>query len=460
MLFNSVPFVLLLLVTFAAWSYARGRARVTILLVASYLFYGSWNPLYLPLLLFSTYLDYWAGRAIERTERQAIRNLVLALSLSGNLGLLVYFKYWSFFLASLGLGDADTTQTFHVYGHVPPGLSFYTFQSISYTIDVYRRQTRACRSLADFSLYVAFFPQLVAGPILRSQEFLPQLALDRTPRPQEVTQAVELFLLGLFKKVVIADNVGLIVDHVFQTPSRWSGTALGLSGLLFYVQLYCDFSGYSTMAQGLGRLFGFDLPRNFDYPLLATDPLAFRRSWHITMSTWFRDYVFHPLGGSRRGPWRVAFNVMVVWALFGLWHGAAWTFALWGLYHGVIQAANRERLRRGWLFPDDAVHKVAGWAFTMLLFVPGALAFRAQSTGESLEIAGRFFTLASGDAAPVLWWTLLLVLGALHLAAYRYYREHLLEALPYPARFAVLALVTSGILVGAAAQRPFIYFQF
>ncbi len=300
----------------------------------------------------------------------------------------------------------------------------------------------------------------MAGPILRSHEFLPQLALDRTPRPQEVTQAVELFLLGLFKKMVIADNLGLVVDHVFRVPARWSGGTLGLIGLLFYVQLYCDFSGYSTMARGLGRLFGFELPRNFTWPLLASDPLAFRRSWHVTLSHWFRDYVFHPLGGTRRGPWRVAFNVILVWALFGLWHGAAWTFALWGLYHGVIQAINRERLRRGWRFPDARRYRVAGCAFTLLLFIPGALAFRAQTAGEGLEIAARFFTLAPGDPAPLLWWVVLLVLGGLHLTAHRYYREHLLEAIPYPARVALLALVTSSILIGATAQRPFVYFQF
>lgn len=461
MLFNSVPFVVLLAVTFAAWSYARGRSRRTILLLASYLFYASWNPLYLPLLLFSTGIDYWVALRLERAEKPRHRRLLLWLSLLGNLGVLIYFKYWSFLLQNLGLGTAlPTTQTFHVYGHVPPGLSFYTFQTLSYSIDVYRRRTDACRSFSDFALYVAFFPQLMAGPILRSHEFLPQLALDRTPGPEEVMQAVELFMLGLFKKVVIADNVGLVVDHVFQAPSRWSGPALGLAGLLFYVQLYCDFSGYSTMARGLGRLFGFDLPRNFKAPLLATDPLAFRRSWHVTMSDWFRDYVFHPLGGTRRGPWRVAFNLILVWALFGLWHGAAWTFALWGLYHGVIQAINRERLRRGLLFADDVLHRVAGWALTLLLFVPGALAFRSQTAGEGLQIAARFFALAPGDPAPLLWWVVVLVLGGLHLAAHRYYHEHLLEAIPYPARVAVLALVTSGVLLGATAQRPFVYFQF
>jgi len=461
-LFNSLPFLLLLLATFAAWSFARGRARVGILLAASYLFYASWNPLYLPLLLFSTGLDFQLARLLERTQSPRLRKLLLCLSLLGNLGVLVYFKYWTFFLSSLGLIATETVpmQAFHVYGHVPPGLSFYTFQTLSYTIDVYRRQTAACRCLPDFALYVAFFPQLMAGPILRSHEFLPQLARDRTPTQDEVCQAVELFMLGLFKKVVIADNLGRLVDSVYEAPSGWSGLSLGLVGVLFWVQVYCDFSGYSTMARGLGRLFGFSLPRNFDSPLLATDPLAYRRSWHITMSKWFRDYVWQPLGGARFGPWRTGFNLILVWALFGLWHGAAWTFVMWGLYNGVIQALNRERLRRGWAFPAFPLRRIAGWGLNFFLCVPSALVFRADSLREGLALAGSVFCLEAGRAAPSLWWVILLVLGILHLLAFRFYTERLLQTLPYWARLAVLALVTAAILVGGATQRPFVYFQF
>ena len=463
MLFNSLPFLLLLLPTFFAWSVARGATRVGILLVASYLFYASWNPLYLPLLLFSTILDFQVGRWLERTEAPLRRKLLLGTSLLGNLGILVYFKYWTFLLVNLGLVDpraAAAVQTFHVYGHVPPGLSFYTFQTLSYSIDVFRRQTRACQRLSDFALFVAFFPQLMAGPILRSHEFLPQLARDRTPSAAEVIQAVELFMLGLFKKAVIADNLGEVVDTVYRHPLAWNGLSLGLVGVCFWVQVYCDFSGYSTMARGLGRLFGFELPRNFASPLLATDPLAYRRAWHITMSRWFRDYLFHPLGGGRRGPWRVAINILIVWTLFGLWHGAAWTFVMWGVYNGVIQALNRERMRRGWLVPAFPGRGVAGWALNFLLCVPSALVFRAPSLSTGLELARRFLTLDPGRSAPLLWWLVILVLGALHLLAYRFYKENLLVALPWAARIALLAGASAAILLLATGQRPFVYFQF
>lgn len=461
MLFNSLPFVLLALATFFAWCGSRGTTRLTILLVASYLFYGSWNPLYLPLLLYSTVLDYQVSKWMDRTESAWARRLLLATSLVGNLGVLVYFKYWDFLLSNLGLSAAPARlQTFHVYGSIPPGLSFYTFQTLSHTLDVYRRRSPACRSLSAFALYVAFFPQLVAGPILRSHEFLPQLARDRTPSPAEVTQALELFLVGLFKKVVVADNLGLIVDRVYREPWALSGAGVGLVGLFFWAQVYCDFSGYSTMARGLGRLFGYDLPRNFDAPLLATDPLAYRRSWHITMSEWFRDYVFHPLGGTRLGPWRAAFNILLTWGLFGLWHGAAWTFVLWGFYNGAIQAANRERLRRGLLVPAFPGRAVAGWLLNLAFCVPSALVFRAASLGQGFGLASRLFTLAPGVPAPALWWGIAFVLGGLHLLSRRAYREDLLQRLPAWGQVAALAGLTAIVVLGAAGQRPFVYFQF
>ncbi len=463
MVFNSLPFVLLLAVTFLAWSAAKGRARTLILLVMSYVFYAGWDPRYVPLLMFSTVLDFAVGRALDRTEAPAARKALLAASLAGNLGLLVYFKYWLFFLGALGLSAtpaAHLRQAFSASPTVPAGLSFYTFQTLGYAIDVYRRKTPACKSLVEFSLFVSFFPHLMAGPIMRADDLLPQLRANRTPAPAEVVRGVELFMLGMVKKVFIADNLGLLVDAVYADPTRWSGATIALAGALFSVQVYCDFSGYSTMAIGLGRLFGFELPQNFRYPLLATDPLEYRRRWHITMSEWFRENVFHPLGGSRRGPVRGALNLMVVWVAFGLWHGAAWTFVWWGLYNGVIQTINRERLRRGLVLPEFSGKPVLGWLLTFGLCVPSSLMFRAGSLRQGLDLTRRALTLDSGAPAPLLWGIIAAGLLAVHLASHRLYDEDLLVKLPWAARVAILGLATTLILVGSAGRRPFVYFQF
>ena len=468
MLFNSLDFGLVLALTVAAWRLARGRGRVVVLLVASYLLYGAWNPAFLLLLVFSTVLDYGVGLAMERVEgrdgSRRWRRALLAASLVGNLGVLFFFKYRHFFLASIGLGDwslVDPGGAFHVYGSIPPGLSFYTFQTLSYTIDVYRGTTRPCRNPVDFALYVSFFPQLVAGPVVRADEFLPQLEKPPRPSAQATVQAVELFTLGLVKKVVIADNLGRAVDRVFADPSGWNAWSIAAAALLFWVQVYCDFSAYSTMARGLGRLFGFHLPRNFDYPILASNPLEYRQAWHKTMSAWFRDYVFHPLGGSRRRPLRVAVNILIVWALFGLWHGAAWTFVAWGLYNGVIQATYREMLRRGWTLPAFPGKRWAGVALNIGLMIPSAVAFRAPSTTSGLGALGTMFSFTTqGASLPLHWLVVLAGLGAVHVLAWRFYDENLLWRLSWPGRVAVLAGATLLVAVLAPPERPFIYFQF
>ena len=461
MVFPSLTFALLFAVTWLVWRGASGRRRTAVLLVASYLFYAGWDPRFVPLLWFSTALDYVVGRRLERERGPGRRRAWLAASLVGNLGVLAAFKY-------AGGQAFHSPDVFHTYGQIPPGLSFYTFQTLSYTIDIYRGRQTACRRWTDFALFVAFFPQLVAGPVVRARELLPQIRAARTPEPHEIVRGVELFAVGLFKKVVIADHIGLVIDTVYADPGAWSGAALTATGLLFAIQVYCDFSGYSTMARGLGATMGFRLPRNFDYPLLARTPLAFARGWHITMSTWFRDYVFHPLGGSRVGPMRVAFNIVVVWALFGLWHGAAWTFVGWGLYNGVVQALERERRRRGWSWPSVWNGSVgqwlmgpAGWLVNLAIVVGSAHLFRAGSIGDAAVCIVRGLSGASdGRSAPAAWWTALAVLGAAHWASKWWWHEDWLAHRSAPAQVAALAILTTAIVLFAPETRPFIYFQF
>ncbi|MEZ4338189.1 MAG: MBOAT family O-acyltransferase [Sandaracinaceae bacterium] len=463
MLFNSLHFGLLLVGTLFAVKLAPSRWRKGVLLVASWAFYAGWEPKWLALLWISTAVDYVAGRWLAREERLGWRRLALALSLVVNLGILFAYKYWDFALAIAGMRDwseVASRQSFHVYGDVPPGLSFYTFQTLSYTIDVYRRRQEAVRNPIDFSLYVAFFPQLVAGPILRASEFFPQL--ERPPEASEARTwaAIELFALGLVKKVVIADNLGRIVDPIFEHPEQASALTLVLGGLLFWGQVYADFSGYSTMARGLGKLFGVDLPRNFDSPLLSTGPLEYRRSWHMTMSAWFRDYVFHPLGGQRVGPLRVAVNILIVWTLFGAWHGAGLTFAAWGLYNGVVQALTREWYRRFGRPPDFRGKAVAGWLLNTIIVFPSSVVFRSHSLADAGVAFERIATFAGGEMPSIAGLGAFFGLGAVHLAAKLRYDENRLASLRWPARVAVLAGVTWLVVFFGTESRPFVYFQF
>ncbi len=462
MLFNSLPFLALLAVTWTAWNLLGPRARRNLLLVVSYLFYAGWNPWFLPLLWFSTAIDYLVARGLERSQRH--RRLLLACSLVGNLGVLVWFKYLPFLLASIGLQDwsaAQQTQGFHVYGNIPPGLSFYTFQTLSYTIDVYRGRSRACRSFRDFALYVAFFPQLLAGPILRSHEFLPQLRADRKPTSDEVVRGVELFMLGLFKKVVIADNIGLATDRIFEDIVSFDAPTIGLASLLFAIQVYCDFSGYSTMARGLGQLFGFRFPRNFDSPWLQGSPAGYRRAWHITIGKWFRDYVYRPLGGGRGPWWRSSANLLLLWGLFGLWHGASWTFVVWGLYNGLVALLWRAVQRSGLRMPEFRGQRWAGVGAIALFVMPSALFFRVSSVAEGFQALWRLVSWElDGRAALQGWWIALALLALAHVIAYLRYDENLLVKFSWPLRALILAGVALILVIFGAEERPFIYFQF
>lgn len=460
MLFNSLEFGLFLLGFLLVWQAAGPVARRWVLLLGSWLFYASFSPFFFLLLLASTGLDYQIGRALERTEAQPQRRALLAASLCGNLGLLVYFKYSAFLLSLVGLAPPPDPQVFHVEGSIPPGISFYTFQALSYTIDVYRRRSPACEKPVDFAIYVSFFPQLVAGPIVRSSGFLPQLKALPGATQQQAIRGAELFAVGLFKKVVIADNIGVLIDPVFADVGAHTGPTLAMAAVLFSAQVYCDFSGYSTMARGLAQLLGFSLPKNFDYPWLATSPLGFRRGWHLTMSHWFRDYVFHPLGGARGGPVRTAGNLLLVWGLFGLWHGAGWTFVVWGLYNGVAQIVHRSLARRVPI-PDFPGKPVLGWLLTVSFLVPSCLFFRTPSVQDGLAALGRIATFQQDGAALLEpWWWLMAALILSHVASRRAYDEDLLSKLRWPGRIGLLCAITHVILAAAPEQRPFIYFQF
>lgn len=346
MLFNSLTFaafftVLLLLYTLiGSWVW-----RKRLLLVGSYLFYAAWNPPYVAILAFSTVMDWWLARRLASAEAPATRKLLLLTSVGANLGLLGFFKYGTFVLANFqallaNIGIVYVPPEFSII--LPVGISFYTFASLSYTVDVYRREIRADASLSDYALFVSFFPHLVAGPIVRARLFLPQLQTPRSASKDQLGWGMALLVIGLFAKVVMADGLlAPVVNQVYAAPGNFSALDTWLAIFAFSGQIFYDFSGYSTCAIGIALCFGFEFPDNFRYPYAARSFSDFWRRWHISLSTWLRDYLYIPLGGNRGNLWQVQRNLFLTMLIGGLWHGASWLFVLWGALHGLYLALER-----------------------------------------------------------------------------------------------------------------------
>ena len=462
MRFNSFEFAFFLAALLALVPFfPRGRPRHLLLLVASWVFYGSWSWGFLLLLWLTTGLDWALGGLIARSEVVWRRRALLGASLASNIGILCYFKFGNFFLENIAFVSGVNAEPFYLHVVIPLGISFYTFQAMSYTIDVYRRTLAPCPSLVDFMLFVSFFPQLVAGPIVRAAEFLPQLRRTEPVREDEVVQGVELFLLGLFKKTVIADNVAIAADQVFNAPEGWSGFAILVATALFWIQIYCDFSAYSTMARGLGLFFGFQLPQNFDYPMLQTNPAEYRRAWHMTLGRWFTDYVYLPLGGSRVGDLRLVRNILITWGLTGLWHGASWHFVFWGLYNGLNLTVYALVMRhKRWSLPEFRGKKLLGWSGQVALLLPSAALFRAQDLDSFGQMARKVACLTSGQSLAPEWVAVIGLLTGVHVLCYFHYDENFLNRLRWPARLGIVSATASAIALLAATGRPFLYFQF
>jgi alginate O-acetyltransferase complex protein AlgI len=348
MLFNSWLFAVFFVAVYLAYLRLGHRGQNWLLLISSYLFYAAWDWRFLGLILLSTGIDFTCGLRIAASRSQQRKRWLVAISVLSNLGMLSAFKYFDFFVASIEalltqLGFSATGARLGIV--VPVGISFYTFQTMSCTIDVYRGETKACGNLRDFALFVAFFPQLVAGPIERGRRLVRQVTSPRRLRLDMIRQGMWWIVLGYFMKVYAADNLAKVADHVFALPDPTGSQAL-LGSYAFAFQIYGDFAGYSLIARGLARLMGFDLMRNFFVPYAATSPSEFWRRWHISLSTWLRDYLYIPLGGNRKGPGRTLINLMLTMLLGGLWHGAHPRFLLWGLFHGLLLIAWRPFRRR------------------------------------------------------------------------------------------------------------------
>ena len=341
MLFNSIDFALFLPIVFILYWFVFNKSlklQNSLIVAASYLFYGWWDWRFLFLIAFSTIVDYSVGIFLSKQENPIKRKLLLLTSIFVNLGFLGFFKYYNFFLdnfitAFSFFGTNINTNSLEII--LPVGISFYTFQTLSYSIDVYRRQLEPTRDFIIFSAFVSFFPQLVAGPIERATNLLPQFYEERHFDRSKAVDSLRQILWGLFKKIAIADNCAEFANLIFNNSDNYSGSTLLVGAVFFTFQIYCDFSGYSDIAIGTSRLFGFDLRRNFHFPYFSRDMAEFWRRWHISLSTWFRDYLYIPLGGSKGGTWMKIRNTFIIFVVSGFWHGANWTFIVWGLLNAI-----------------------------------------------------------------------------------------------------------------------------
>ena len=471
MVFNALEFVIFLPLVLIAYFRLRHKGQNLMLLVASYVFYGWWDYRFLALLAFTTLIDYWVGLYLGRTDDPKARKRLLLASIVVNLAVLGFFKYFNFFVDSAGalledLGLSPNLPLLRVI--LPVGISFYTFQSMSYAFDVYRRRLEPATSLLDFALYVAYFPQLVAGPIERAQALLPQITNPRQrPTSGQVSSGVLLMLIGLFKKVAIADVMAPIVESAFTTPEVNSSIALMVGLYAFALQIYGDFSGYTDIARGVSRLMGIELMENFNQPYLSRNITAFWRTWHISLSTWLWDYLYIPLGGNRKGRVVTYRNLMLVMLLGGLWHGAAWTFVIWGGLHGLYLAIHRAvgspvprgyqgrfRLRSDLIPALATFHLVAfAWIF-----------FRADSLANAITyIQSLFrFRIATPDPNSLI----LVTAAALAVVSIDLWQrnggthEVMLRWRPAWQGLTYASLILAIVVFSGGPVTPFIYFQF
>ncbi len=467
MLFHSFGFFVFFWIVFAVyWSLPQLRLRNGWLVVASCVFYGTWNPWLVSLILFTAAVDYVVARRLMTTESPTMRRALLALSIGVTLSLLVFFKYANFLAASavFGLNLAGANLKSPLWDIVLPlGISFYTFETISYVVDVYRRRIPAARSILDYALYILFFPHLIAGPIVRPGFFLPQLQRIKRFDWARLQLGAQIFLRGLFKKAVLADHLAAIVDPVFAAPASYSTGTIWLAVPCHVAQIYCDFSGYSDMAVGTAHAFGFKLPVNFNLPFFAASVSEFWQRWHITLSIWLRDYVYRPLGRTRGGGRSVYSNLILTFIICGLWHGAAWNFVLFGLYHGVVLSLEHAfRLPPtfyGWRLRPLRIAKM------FLLICVGDVLFRAHSIPDAWLMLQKAVCAVDGQKLPPesigLGLLILAVVFAGHLIGSLHHANRWLERIPPVAMGIGLAVWFLLIqLLMPAEGAPFVYFQF
>lgn len=475
MLFNSLAFFGFITIVFLVCPRLRLRAQNVFLLAASYVFYGYWDWRFSFLLFTSTTVDYFIGRMLKESGSQRYRKSLLSFSIGVNLCILGFFKYFNFFLDSAvsvlaAIGFEPHMPVLRVI--LPIGISFYTFRTMTYTIDVYRGKMIPTENFVDYALFTSFFPQILAGPIERAANLLPQISTPREITREKILTGLNLILLGYFKKVAIADTLAPMVGKVFDAPDAMSGGQLWTGVYAYTFQIYGDFSGYTDIARGIARILGFETMVNFNAPYLSRSITEFWRRWHISLSTWFRDYLYIPLGGNRRGPVRTYANLFITMSLCGLWHGAAWTFVLWGVIHGISLMGHRMALggdKPDFSWPRTVSGRAIHFLKLLMTFHFVALAwvlFRASSLKSALvyfEGLFRFQRLADFSTPVLFAGGLLIALDA----AQTWYKSHTWltdRQNPGVLRYTIAQLLLVSVLAAAVAHTgtitPFIYFQF
>ncbi len=468
MLFNTFSFWLFFAVILCCFYAVPFRIGRYVLLIGSYWFYMAWDWRFGSLLAFVSIVNFLAGAFLPGSSARR-KKAILWISIGSTLGVLGFFKYYGFFASSAALLFGLPEDAWQLRIILPVGISFFTFQGLSYTIDISRGTLRPVRSLVDFALYVAFFPQLVAGPIVRASYFLPQLEDWQRPSQHKLSEGIGLILLGLVKKMVFADQFAIVADHYFGSLGTNPGFFTAWSGVVaFGMQIYFDFAGYTDIARGCGRMMGFHFPVNFERPYLATDIQEFWHRWHISLSTWLRDYLYIPLGGNRKGRWRTYLNLMITMLLGGLWHGASWTFVVWGGFHGLLLAGDRMiRSLAGekplfWMrnIPSRWVARFV----TFILVCVGWVFFRAQSFGDAEQILQAMSGLQGLGTGLLLrghWLLLITAFSGMVMQEQWKVFERILEAPDWIRGLVIAAALYILILFSYTETAiPFVYFQF
>lgn len=475
MLFNSLMFFGFIIIVLLVYSRLRLRGQNGFLLVASYVFYGYWDWRFTFLLFTSTVVDFWVGQRLHTAGNQKHRKLLLLVSIVVNLGILGFFKYFNFFIDSA----ASALATIGFEPHLPLlrlilpiGISFYTFKTLTYTIDIYRGKLKPTKNFIDYALFVSFFPQLLAGPIERASNLLPQISSPRHVTRENILTGLNLILLGYFKKIAIADTLAPIVGNIFDAPGGMSSGQLWTGVYAYTFQIYGDFSGYTDIARGISRILGFETMENFNAPYLSRSITEFWRRWHISLSTWFRDYLYVPLGGNRSGKARMYVNLIITMFLCGLWHGAAWVFVLWGLLHGIylighriILWGNKPNLSRprtlsGWV--TDIVKMLITFHLVALAWV----LFRSSSLESALVYLERLFRFEpfTGFSPSVLFaGSLLIVLDVVQtwIGSQTWLTDRPeVRIFRYAVTGLLLVSILSATIAHMGTTTPFIYFQF
>lgn len=468
MTFVSLPFACLFIITaFLYWKVKSINSRHMVLLVASYIFYAWWDVRFLALLVGQTFVSYYLGLLIEKSSSIAAKKRLCAVGIIVSLVVLGFFKYFNFFrdaiISVCGLRASDAINII-----LPVGISFYTFQAMSYLIDVYRGVIVARKKFVEVSLYISFFPQLVAGPIVRAKDFLPQLDINHEITSDNVEKAVQIFLIGMFKKCVIADRLAVCVDAVYRSPKAYDGISLVCASLAYIIQLYCDFSGYSDMAIGTAKFFGFDLCINFDLPFLSKNPSDLWRRWHISLSSWLKDYLYIPLGGNRKGTRRTYINLLITMTLGGLWHGADWTFVAWGLFNGVglcICRIYQKQIKKYIIKHESKMLDVLSIIGTLVFFVVGCIFFRSQSFGDAFSVLNGILTWQSG-VHYIYVYTMVygIILFIAHVLIYiknnGHYNYPMVSLKTWKGKFVICFEAMLIFLLAYGGNTAFVYFQF